>query len=335
MRHRSGWHASVVRDDGRPLSPADAAALLADPRHRTRVSVLYDHAVLAVDLSEDPAPDLSALRRLPVVVVGVGATADDRRATVADVVVPDDDARWAVAASVYANPQAAVTLVQTLRVQEHLDPYDALVVESLAYATLQRGIEYEGWLAAQPRRVRPPNEAPLRVEHDGDRVEITFDRPRLFNAFDAATRDALAAVLTSLPPDTREVVLRGAGRSFGIGGDLAEFGSVSDPATGHLIRSTANVAPLLWAWRDKLIAHVHGPVVGAGVELAAVAGRVVADPASTFALPEVSMGLIPGAGGTVSVARRIGRHRAAWFAITGERIDASTALAWGLVDEVR
>ncbi len=324
-----------MRDDGRPLSPTDAAALIADPRHRTRVSVLYDHAVLAVDLRDPAEHELGALRRLPSVVVGVGCEPGDARAAAVDVVVPDDDSLATLAAHVYANPQAAVTLVQTLRVQEHLDPYDALVVESLAYATLQRGIEYEGWLATQPRRVRPPNEAPLRVEHDGDRAVITFDRPRLFNAFDAATRDALAEVLTSLPASTSEIVLQGEGRSFGIGGDLAEFGSVSDPATGHLIRSTANVAPLLWVWRDKLVAHVHGPVVGAGVELAAVAGRVVADPASTFSLPEVSMGLIPGAGGTVSVARRIGRQRAAWFAITGERIDASTALAWGLVDALR
>src|SRR5206468_806378 len=55
---------------------------------------------------------------------------------------------------------------------------------------------------------------------------------------------------------------------------------------------------------------------------------------ATFQLPELSMGLVPGAGGTVSIPRRIGRERFAWLALTGEMIDAPTALAWGLVDEV-
>ena len=70
-----------------------------------------------------------------------------------------------------------------------------------------------------------------------------------------------------------------------------------------------------------MTARVHGPSVGSGVELAAFAGRVVAAPDATFALPEVAMGLVPGAGGTVSIPARIGRHRTAWLALTGERID--------------
>jgi enoyl-CoA hydratase/carnithine racemase len=74
--------------------------------------------------------------------------------------------------------------------------------------------------------------------------------------------------------------------------------------------------------------------VGSGVELAAFAGRVVAHPDTTFSLPELSMGLLPGAGGTVSLPGRIGRHRTAWLMLTGHRIDARTAQAWGLVDEI-
>ena len=83
-----------------------------------------------------------------------------------------------------------------------------------------------------------------------------------------------------------------------------------------------------------MTAYVHGGCVGAGVELPAFAGRVVADPAATFWLPELGMGLVPGAGGTVSIPRRIGRQRAALLAVTGRRIDAATALAWGLVDDI-
>jgi enoyl-CoA hydratase/carnithine racemase len=80
--------------------------------------------------------------------------------------------------------------------------------------------------------------------------------------------------------------------------------------------------------------YAHGACVGAGTEIAAFAGRVVAAPDAFFALPEVHMGLVPGAGGSVSVVRRIGRHRATWLMLSGERLPAETALRWGLVDEI-
>ena len=70
------------------------------------------------------------------------------------------------------------------------------------------------------------------------------------------------------------------------------------------------------------------------MELPAFAGRVVAHPDASFVLPEVAMGQIPGAGGTVSLPRRIGRHRTAWLALTGQTIDATTAHSWNLVDEI-
>ena len=78
--------------------------------------------------------------------------------------------------------------------------------------------------------------------------------------------------------------------------------------------------------------RLHGPCAGAGIELAAFAGTVAADAGTTCWLPEVGMGLIPGAGGTVSIPRRIGRWRTLYLALTGHRIDVATALAWGLID---
>jgi enoyl-CoA hydratase/carnithine racemase len=74
--------------------------------------------------------------------------------------------------------------------------------------------------------------------------------------------------------------------------------------------------------------------VGSGIELPAFAGRVRAAPDTQISLPELSLGLIPGAGGTVSLTRRAGRHRTTRLALTGEVLDATTALDWGLVDEV-
>jgi enoyl-CoA hydratase len=83
-----------------------------------------------------------------------------------------------------------------------------------------------------------------------------------------------------------------------------------------------------------LTVHVHGSTLGGGIEMAAFADHVVAEPETRFALPEVAIGLIPGAGGTVSLPRRIGRQRTAVLGVTGRAIDASTALDWGLIDEI-
>jgi enoyl-CoA hydratase/carnithine racemase len=74
--------------------------------------------------------------------------------------------------------------------------------------------------------------------------------------------------------------------------------------------------------------------MGSGIELAAFADQVVAAPDTQIALPELALGLVPGAGGTVSLPRRIGRLRTAWLAFSGRTIDAEVALAWGLVDAV-
>jgi len=130
------------------------------------------------------------------------------------------------------------------------------------------------------------------------------------------------------------VHLWGDGPAFCSGGDLREFGTAPDPAAASLVRTTRSPALDLRRVASRLTVHVHGAAVGAGVEWAAVGARVVARADATFRLPEVGMGLVPGAGGTSSIPRRIGRHRATWLALTGEQLDATTAAAWGLVDEV-
>ena len=81
-------------------------------------------------------------------------------------------------------------------------------------------------------------------------------------------------------------------------------------------------------------AEVHGQVLGSGLEMAAYCGWVQASPDAVLGLPELSLGLIPGAGGTVSITRRIGRWRTAYLVLSGQHIDAATALRWGLVDAV-
>ncbi len=85
---------------------------------------------------------------------------------------------------------------------------------------------------------------------------------------------------------------------------------------------------------DRTTVHIHGSTVGSGIELAAFAHEVVADGGTRISLPEVHLGLIPGAGGTVSLPRRIGRHATMLLAVGLPWIDAEVALGWGLVDRL-
>jgi enoyl-CoA hydratase/carnithine racemase len=95
---------------------------------------------------------------------------------------------------------------------------------------------------------------------------------------------------------------------------------------------TRSPARLLAGMAERVQVELHGACIGAGIELAAFARRVVARPDTRIHLPEIRMGLIPGAGGTASLPRRIGRQRTAFLALSGRWVDAETARAWGLVD---
>ena len=212
-----------------------------------------------------------------------------------------------------------------------------LLAESLAYSTLQAGPEFApGAPAVASGSGDEAAEPAVLARREGDELHLALNRPDKRNAFSAEMRDALCEALALVIQDAslRRVVLSGAGTSFCSGGDLDEFGTLPDPATAHAIRSTRNAAALLARVAERVEARVHGACVGAGAELPAFCRRVVADPGAFFQLPEVALGLVPGAGGTVSLPRRIGRQRTAWLALSGRRLPAEEALAWGLVDEL-
>jgi hypothetical protein len=240
--------------------------------------------------------------------------------------------------TIEVSPFASVTLVQLLRLGERLDLRDALVAESLTYGLLQSGDEFRCWLERQPdRRHRESDQPPVRVERKGSEVVVELHRPEVRNAYDVSMRDALvdALAVVHADPSVESIRLEGAGPTFCSGGDLSEFGAAPDPVTGHFVRATRNADWWLAELGPKVTARVHGACVGAGVELPAFAGHVIADPSTTFMLPEISMGLVPGAGGTASIPRRVGRHRAASLALLGTPVDAVTALEWGLADEIQ
>lgn len=177
----------------------------------------------------------------------------------------------------------------------------------------------------------------MLLTRDGDVLHVTLNRPERRNAYGTQLRDALVEALHVALADESitRVVLDGAGPSFCAGGDLDEFGRTPDTATAHLIRTRGGAGRLVGRLADRVEVHLHGHCVGAGIEIPAFAGRVVAHPDTIFRLPEVSMGLIPGAGGTVSIPRRIGRWRAMHLFVTAAPVAAVRALEWGLVDEIR
>jgi enoyl-CoA hydratase/carnithine racemase len=261
---------------------------------------------------------------------------DDRRA----ITVPSIDAAIAeLAARIDRWPLAAAVCDDVLRSVDPTGPtLVGVVTESLAYSTLQGGPEFARWLAERGP-ARPPDIAdPVQAHRDGNTLRIAFNRPQRHNAFSTDARAALleALAVAHLDPSVDEVVLTGNGPSFCSGGDLDEFGTLRDPASAHLARTRHSPALVLDALTARLgqacRAEVHGQVLGSGLEMAAFCGRVLCRPDAVFGLPELSLGLIPGAGGTVSVTRRIGRWRTAYLVLSGQTIDADIALAWGLVD---
>jgi enoyl-CoA hydratase/carnithine racemase len=213
-----------------------------------------------------------------------------------------------------------------------------VVTESLAYSTLQAGPEFARWLDERGPARMPDIADPVLARRDGDTLRIKFNRPQRHNAFSTDARAALLEALTvaQLDPSVAGIVLSGNGPSFCSGGDLAEFGTFADPASAHLARTRHSPALALDALTARLgrscRAEVHGRVMGSGLEMAAFCGWVEARGDSVFGLPELGLGLIPGAGGTVSVTRRIGRWRTAYLVLSGNTVDVDTARAWGLVD---
>jgi hypothetical protein len=243
--------------------------------------------------------------------------------------------------TVTASPLAAITLANLLPAVSRVTVPDGLQLESLAYSMLLAGPEFAAWRERTPRHTdgdrRSPAvtiDDPVILDRDAGMLTITLNRPARHNAFGTAVRDGLinGLELARIDPTLTEVIVRGAGRSFCSGGDLDEFGTASDPATAHLIRLAHSAGFLVHELRDRVRVEVHGACIGAGVEVPSFAGRVVANEDAFFQLPELTMGLIPGAGGTVSITHRIGRWRTAFLALTGDRVPVQTALAWGLVD---
>jgi enoyl-CoA hydratase/carnithine racemase len=162
---------------------------------------------------------------------------------------------------------------------------------------------------------------------------LRLDSPETRNALSAEMKDRLLSELQRLDadPEIRCLVVAGSDKIFAAGADiraLAErsIGAPSDPEGAAFWTRLGTI-------ETPLVAAVCGYALGGGCELALACDMIVADREARFGLPEVTLGIIPGGGGTQRLTRAIGKQRAMEYALTGRRFDAEMAEAWGLVNK--
>lgn len=277
----------------------------------------------------------TVLRSAPAVIVAVDAPSEIG-ADQFDLSTTDATVASAFEAAFVRAPLAAVAGALLLRGAPR-PTFDGLVAESTTYSMLQAGPEFRAWRAARPTRTPARSDAAeprVRIARHNGVCEIVLVRPARHNALDMRMRDALHDALLDAARNPTPVVLRGEGPSFCSGGDLDEFGTFPDPVLAHLVRLDRSLALAVDAVADRLVVALHGSCLGAGIELPAFARVVVAADDARLGLPEQAIGLVPGAGGTVSIARRSGRHAVLDLLLRDGTIDAEHGRTIGLVDDV-
>jgi enoyl-CoA hydratase len=166
---------------------------------------------------------------------------------------------------------------------------------------------------------------------------ITLNRPEALNVYNVKMRDELFEVLCAIrdDPDVDVVILKGAGdRAFCAGADLSEFLTAPPPAASRQVRWERDVWGLFLSIRQPVIASLHGYVLGSGIEMALCCDLRIASEDARFGLPEVTLGIIPAAGGSQTLPRTVGRAKSLEMLLTNRWIDAREAMSAGLVNRV-
>jgi enoyl-CoA hydratase/carnithine racemase len=175
--------------------------------------------------------------------------------------------------------------------------------------------------------------ADVRVDAQGNVAVLTLDRPAKLNALTSKMTATLAEHVAALnaDPAIRAVVITGAGRGFCAGSDIAELDGYASP---WQFGRREDYGDVLRTLRKPVIAAVNGYALGGGLELALACDIRLAAEDATFAAPEIKLGWIGGSGQSALLAHSIGPSNAALMLLTGDPIDAATALRWGLISEI-
>ena len=177
----------------------------------------------------------------------------------------------------------------------------------------------------------------LRKDEDSHVAEIVLDRPEAMNAISTglAVRLAEVCALVAVDQEVRAVVLSAEGeRAFCVGADLKERNRMSDAGIGRQRPVFRRAFDGIRALPQPTVAAVYGYALGGGCELALSCDLIVADETAVFGLPETTVGLVPGGGGTQLALRKLGPGRAKDLVLTGRRVDAAEAYRIGLADRL-
>jgi enoyl-CoA hydratase len=176
----------------------------------------------------------------------------------------------------------------------------------------------------------------LLVEQQQHIVYVTLNRPTALNALNIPLRRDLQQCFTDLQadPDVRVVVITGAGRAFCAGADIKEWREPTSVVEDREDRTRLNFWQAVSRCEAPIIAAINGYALGGGCELAMCCDMRVASDQAQLGLTEVTLGIIPGGGGTQRLPRLVGRGKALELILTGRHIDALEALRLGLVEQV-
>jgi enoyl-CoA hydratase/carnithine racemase len=221
---------------------------------------------------------------------------------------------------------------------DQVDPHAPIIADApagpgrrpAAAATLADGSVSE-WLMSDPQN----GDRPVVVRRDGAVVTVVLDRPERRNALSLAMMEALSAELEAIArdPSARAVVLGAAGTVFCSGHDLREIAAAAAGVHERIFAACSELMLTIHRMPQPVVARVQGMATAAGCQLVAACDLVVASEAALFATPGVRIGLFCTTP-MVEVARVIGRTRAMEMLLTGDPIDAPTALSWGFVNRV-
>jgi enoyl-CoA hydratase/3-hydroxyacyl-CoA dehydrogenase len=195
-------------------------------------------------------------------------------------------------------------------------------------------------LTTHQQRKQPFAQRVVATELAGGIATLRINRPDVMNALNEQVLQQLSEAFRAAAADerVRGIVIAGSGKAFIAGADIRFFvRSIESGGLDAIARFTRGWQDLLRAFETcpkPVIARVQGMALGGGVELALACHAIVASPKASFAFPETGIGIYPGLGGTQRTTRRVGTGLARWLVLTGETLDASEALAIGLIDRV-